>query len=189
MCFISCVDVYKYLVIAIIGRWGIFVLFLSRCQSRSRPANVLVRSCVRVHHSIHCSTTQRQLGTGQGVVMPCSWEGNHRSSVALAMRHRRKCFIHRQAHGLDREMSTLRTLSCGVWPTYLYVLSSHSATSRFTIHSVLKPVLCCNWLLILCFNALMFHKVVWQKVWWHFYCRRYCKFTQQSIAREMLNIG
>jgi len=76
-------------------------------------------------------------GTGQGAVMPCGWVGNRRSSVALAMRHRRKCFIHRRAHGLDRKMSTPRTLSCGVWPTYLYVLSSHSATSRFTMHSVL----------------------------------------------------
>jgi len=24
-------------------------------------------------------------GTGQGEVMPCGWEGNHRSGVALAM--------------------------------------------------------------------------------------------------------
>jgi len=43
--------------------------------------------------------------------MPCSWEGNHRSGVALAMRHRLLWFIGLQAHDLDREMSTPPTLS------------------------------------------------------------------------------
>ena len=28
------------------------------------------------------------IGTGQDAVMPCGWEGSHRCSVALAMRHR-----------------------------------------------------------------------------------------------------
>ena len=48
--------------------------------------------------------------------MPCSWEGNRRSGVALAMRHRLQWFIHLRAHGLDSEMSTPPALSCGVWP-------------------------------------------------------------------------
>ena len=52
-------------------------------------------------------------------VMPCGLEGNCGSVVALAMRHRLQWFIHLQAHGLDREMSTPPTLSCGVWPIYL----------------------------------------------------------------------
>jgi len=54
--------------------------------------------------------------------MPCGWEGNRRSGNALAMRHRLKWFIHLWAHSLDREMSTppAPTLSCGVWPVYLY---------------------------------------------------------------------
>jgi len=30
----------------------------------------------------------------QGAVMPCSWEGNRRSGVPLAMRHRLQWFIH-----------------------------------------------------------------------------------------------
>ena len=53
--------------------------------------------------------------------MPCGWEGNRRSGVVLAMRHRRKWFIHLRAHGLDKEMSTppIRSLS-GVWPIYLF---------------------------------------------------------------------
>ena len=51
--------------------------------------------------------------------MPCGWEGNRRSGVALAMRHRLQRLIHLRAHGLDREMSTPPTLSCGVRPIYL----------------------------------------------------------------------
>ena len=39
-------------------------------------------------------------GTGQGAVMPCGWEGNRRSGVALAMCHRLQWFIHLRAHGL-----------------------------------------------------------------------------------------
>jgi len=38
----------------------------------------------------------------KGVVMPCGWEGNRRSGVALAMRHRLQWFIHLQAHGLRK---------------------------------------------------------------------------------------
>ena len=37
--------------------------------------------------------------------MPCGREGNRRSNVALAMRHRLQWFIYIRAHGLDREMS------------------------------------------------------------------------------------
>ena len=32
--------------------------------------------------------------------MPCGWEGNRRSGVALAMRHRLQQFIHLMVHGL-----------------------------------------------------------------------------------------
>jgi len=35
--------------------------------------------------------------------MPYGWEGNRRSGVALAMRHRLKWFTHLRAHGLKRE--------------------------------------------------------------------------------------
>jgi len=34
--------------------------------------------------------------------MPCGWEGNRRSGVALAMRHRLQAFIHLRAHGLRK---------------------------------------------------------------------------------------
>ena len=62
-----------------------------------------------------------QAVTSQGVVMPGGWEGNRRSGVALATRHRLQWFIHLLAHGLDREMSTPPMLSCGAWPIYLYL--------------------------------------------------------------------
>ena len=51
--------------------------------------------------------------------MPCSWEGNRKSGVALAMHYRLKWYIDLWVHGLDREMYTPPTLSCGVWPIYL----------------------------------------------------------------------
>jgi len=34
--------------------------------------------------------------------MPCGWEGNRRSDVALAMRHRLQWFIDLRAHGLRK---------------------------------------------------------------------------------------
>jgi len=40
-----------------------------------------------------------QFGTGQRAVMLCGQEGNHRSGVALAMRHRLQWFIYPRAHG------------------------------------------------------------------------------------------
>jgi len=40
----------------------------------------------------------------------CSWEGNRRSGVALAMRHRLSGLSTYGLNGLDREMSTPPTL-------------------------------------------------------------------------------
>ena len=50
----------------------------------------------------------------------CCWEGNRRSGVALAMRHRLHWFVHLRAHGL-REISTPPTLFvvCGRLPLLL----------------------------------------------------------------------
>jgi len=44
-------------------------------------------------------------------VMPCGWEGNRMSGVALAMRHRLQWFIHLRAHGLDSEIRRRRRRS------------------------------------------------------------------------------
>jgi len=67
----------------------------------------------------NASVTKQYYRYRSRVVMPCGWEGNCGSVVALAMRHRLQWCILLQAHGLDREMSTPPTLSCGVWPIYL----------------------------------------------------------------------
>ena len=40
--------------------------------------------------------------------MPCGWEGNRRSGVALAMRHRLQWFIHMQAHGLMAHFTSIK---------------------------------------------------------------------------------
>jgi len=74
--------------------------------------------------------------------MPCGWEGNRKSSVALAMHHRLKWFIHLRADGLDSEMSTPPTLSCGVWPILLTFTSrvtdadKHTDNGTFDIRSI-----------------------------------------------------
>jgi len=44
------------------------------------------------------------------------------------MRHRLQWSIQQRAHGLDREMRTPPTLSCEVWPIYLYLLPLPSFT-------------------------------------------------------------
>ena len=42
----------------------------------------------------HYNSMGVQFGTGQGAVMPCGWEGNRGSGVALAMRRRLQRFIY-----------------------------------------------------------------------------------------------
>jgi len=71
-------------------------------------------------HTRASVTKQYSFVPVKGAVMPCGWEGNRRSGVALAMRHRLQWFVHLRAHGLDREMSTPTTLSCGVSPIFLF---------------------------------------------------------------------
>ena len=49
--------------------------------------------------------------------MPCGWEGNGKSGVALAMRHRLHWFIHLRAHGLrkgdEHPAYTTLLMGCG----------------------------------------------------------------------------
>ena len=63
--------------------------------------------------------------------MPCGWEGNRRSDVALVMRRRLQWFIYLRAHGVDREMSTPPMLSCGVRPVYLYLITRKKRSETF----------------------------------------------------------
>ena len=54
--------------------------------------------------------------------MPCGWEGNRRSGVALAMRHRLQWFM--QAHGLRKGDEHLAYTPHGAWHT-LPILAKH----------------------------------------------------------------
>ena len=45
--------------------------------------------------------------------MPCGWEGNRRSGVAVAMRHRLQWFITYGLKAYEREMSTPPTVLVG----------------------------------------------------------------------------
>jgi len=74
--------------------------------------------------------------------MSCDWEGNRGSGAALAMRHRRKWFIHLRAQGLSKGHEHLTnaavlmgygtvyflhttSLPCGTIPPQFYVLKRH----------------------------------------------------------------
>jgi len=56
--------------------------------------------------------------------MPCGWEGNGKSGVALVMRHRLHWFIHLRAHGLRKgdEHPAYTTLLMGcVWHSFTFL--------------------------------------------------------------------
>jgi len=57
-------------------------------------------------------------------MMPCGWEGNRRSGIALAMRHRLQWFIHLWGYGLRKGDEHPTYTPHGVWHsfTFLYPL-------------------------------------------------------------------
>jgi len=57
---------------------------LVRCPAVALSSNKLGQV---VHTHVPLSSSSK-FGTSQPAVMPCGWEGNRRSCVALAMRHR-----------------------------------------------------------------------------------------------------
>jgi len=52
------------------------------------------------------------------------WEGNHRSGIALAMRHRPKWLIHLRAQGLSEGNEHPTYTPYGVW--YSLLLPTHT---------------------------------------------------------------
>ena len=52
--------------------------------------------------------------------MPCGWEGNRRSGVALAMRHRLQWFIQLRAHGLSKGDEHPAYTPHGVWQSFTF---------------------------------------------------------------------
>jgi len=71
---------------------GIFVRVLAcdtkGCGCDSRPFHFQIKIGQVVHTHLPLSPSSI------GAVMPCVWEGNRRSGVALAMYHRLKWFVH-----------------------------------------------------------------------------------------------
>ena len=53
--------------------------------------------------------------TSDGAAMPCDWEGNRSSGVALAMRHRLEWFIHLRAQSLSKGGEHPTNTLHGVW--------------------------------------------------------------------------
>ena len=70
-----------------------------------------------VHTHVPLSPSSK-FGTGQRAVMPCGWEGNRRSGVALAMRHRLQWFIHLWAHGPRKGDEQPAYSPRGVWHSF-----------------------------------------------------------------------
>jgi len=53
-------------------------------------------------------------------VMPCGWEGNRRSGVALAMRYRLQWFIHQRIHDLRKGDEHPTYTHHGVWLSFAF---------------------------------------------------------------------
>jgi len=64
---------------------------------------------------------KKRLNITLAIGTSCGWEGNRRSVVALAMRHRLKWLIHIQAQGLSTPPTLLFT---SLYPTLYWVDAS-----------------------------------------------------------------
>jgi len=62
--------------------------------------------------------------------MSCGWEGNRRSGVALAMRHRHQWSIHLRAHGLRKGDEFTAHTRRGVWHSFTFL--SCAAVYKFS---------------------------------------------------------
>jgi len=68
--------------------------------------------------------------------MSCDWEGNRRSGVALAVRHRLECFIHLWAHDLSKGDEHPPTLFMGYSTLFTYIcIALYNVTMRYSFKS------------------------------------------------------
>jgi len=90
----------------VVSLWRIMVrtsnLRLKRSRVRAPAVPLSDNNLGQVVHTHVPLSPSSKFGTGQLAVMSCSWGGNRRSGVALAMRHRLLWFIHLRAHGLKK---------------------------------------------------------------------------------------
>ena len=59
--------------------------------------------------------------------MPCGWEGNRSSGVALAMRHRLQWFIHLRAHSLRKRDGHPAYTARGAWHSFTFTMCCEQA--------------------------------------------------------------
>jgi len=96
---------------------GLVVRATERSQVRSPAVPLSGNNLGQVVHTHVPLSPSSKFGTGQGSVMPCGWEGNRRSGVALAMRRRLLWFIHRRVQGLTKGDEHPAYTPYGVWHT------------------------------------------------------------------------
>ena len=75
------------------------VYWFGRGTQRFDARSLRFQAIGQVVHTRVPPSPSSKFGTGQWAVLPCGWEGNRRSVVALAMRHRLQWFIHLRAQG------------------------------------------------------------------------------------------
>ena len=84
---------------------GVMVRAMDLRLRRSRVRLPVLRFHLSIGQVVHTHVPLSPIsiiGTDQGAVMPCCWEGNRRFGVALAMRHRLQWFIHLRIDGLRK---------------------------------------------------------------------------------------
>ena len=75
--------------------------------------------------------------------MPCGWEGNRMSGVAMAMRHRLQWFIHLPAHGLRKGDEHRPTLLVKYGPIYIQYTAVLQRLTNFASLTSSKTSLKC----------------------------------------------
>ena len=79
--------------------------------------------------------------------MPCGWEGNRRSGVALAMRHRLQWFIHLPAQNLRKGDKHPASTPRGCGALYSFILQGNTSIKAMVMVSyAVKKVETCMFL-------------------------------------------
>ena len=107
----------------------------------SRPFHFHVTTLGKLFTHTRLCHQAVQFGTGQGTTMPCGWEGNRTSGVAMAMRHRLQWFIHLRAHGLRKGDEHPAYTRREVWPNLYSIHSSLTKTYKLRKSYVIQNIL------------------------------------------------
>jgi len=95
------------------------------CDSRgrefnSRPFRCQVTILGKLFTHMCLCYQAAEFGTSGEAAMSCDWEGNRRSGVAMAMRHRLKWLIHLGTQGLSNGDEHPTNTPRGVWYSLLF---------------------------------------------------------------------